>query len=477
MASASKPGRAGLVAVIAVAALARFGVALWAGGRFRPVGDAVYYSTLAGRLAEGLGYTWRWPDGAVTYAAHYPVGYPALLSAAYRLAGASPAAAGALAALLGVAGAAAMHRAALASLGPRAALGAGLAVALDPAIVFYTPAIMTEGVTASLLAISAGLAVGARAARPGRAPLFAALAGLVLGAATLVRPQSLLFAPFFGALAAPAGAPWRARARDAAITGALALAACLPWTARNCARMGRCALVSFNGGWNLLIGATPSAKGTWAPLEVPEACRLVFDEAAKDACFGRVAREQIARAPLEWLAGWPAKWSSTFDYPGASPWYLHDANPQAFPDAAKQALAAVEVGSARLALFVCLIALGLAPGPRRRARALVALAGAFGVVGAFGAPAYAAYLALVAGAALLGPAIVQERPLAALAALVVAGTLLVHGVFFGAGRYALVAAPFLMALAGASVASAPAGRALAGLAGLAGRARRAPSAR
>ncbi|MCU0687939.1 MAG: hypothetical protein MUF34_37790 [Polyangiaceae bacterium] len=68
----SKPGRAGLVAVVVIAALARFGVVAWARGRFPPLGDGVYYHTLALRLAEGLGYTWRWPDGAVTYAAHGP---------------------------------------------------------------------------------------------------------------------------------------------------------------------------------------------------------------------------------------------------------------------------------------------------------------------------------------------------------------------------------------------------------------------
>ncbi|HEU4538447.1 MAG TPA: hypothetical protein VFS00_30210, partial [Polyangiaceae bacterium] len=370
-------------------------------------------------------------------------------------------------------------RAAWGGAGSRAALGAGLAVALDPALVFYTPALMTEGVTASLLALAAWAAIGARGAAAERAPRFAALTGLVLGVATLVRPQSLLFAPGFGALAAPNGAGWRGRARGAAIATALALATCLPWTLRNCQRMNRCALVSLNGGWNLLIGATPSAKGTWAPLEVPEACRLVFDEAAKDACFGRVARERIAEAPLAWLSALPAKWASTFDVPGAAPWYLHDSNPQAFPDGAKLALAAAEIATARVALVVCLLALGLAPGPRRGARALVAAGGLVGAVGAFGAHAYLGYLALVAAAALFGAALVRERPLAALGALVVAGTALVHGAFFGAGRYALVVAPFVMALAGASAAApwASGGAWRSALGRLAARARRAPSTR
>ena len=76
-------------AVLAAALAARLGVVLWAHARFPAAGDGFYYDTVARRIAQGDGYTWLWPDGAVTYAAHYPVGYPALLGAAYALFGAS----------------------------------------------------------------------------------------------------------------------------------------------------------------------------------------------------------------------------------------------------------------------------------------------------------------------------------------------------------------------------------------------------
>ncbi|MFX8696456.1 hypothetical protein ABTM58_20720, partial [Acinetobacter baumannii] len=72
----------------------------------------------------------------------------------------------------------------------------------------------------------------------------------------------------------------------AAIALGVALAVCAPWTARNCARMHRCALVSVNGGWNLLIGADLATEGGWSPIQVPDACKEVYDEAGKDACFG-----------------------------------------------------------------------------------------------------------------------------------------------------------------------------------------------
>jgi pimeloyl-ACP methyl ester carboxylesterase len=62
------------LAIAAVALVARLAVAVWAWNAIPPTADGHYYHVLATRLAEGHGYTWCWPDGAVTYAAHYPVG-------------------------------------------------------------------------------------------------------------------------------------------------------------------------------------------------------------------------------------------------------------------------------------------------------------------------------------------------------------------------------------------------------------------
>ena len=63
---------------LGVALLARFAVVAWASGRFPAADDGHYYDVLARRLVTGTGYTWLWPDGAVTFVGHYPVGYPAL---------------------------------------------------------------------------------------------------------------------------------------------------------------------------------------------------------------------------------------------------------------------------------------------------------------------------------------------------------------------------------------------------------------
>jgi 4-amino-4-deoxy-L-arabinose transferase-like glycosyltransferase len=436
--------------------VARFGVVAWAHGRFPPADDGTYYDTLARRLASGAGYTWLWPDGAVTAAAHYPVGYPAVLGLAYRLFGGSPTVAMIANALVGGAGACAtvtlgaeLRRARGDGDGAWLPLVAGLVVALHVALVPYTAALMTEGFTASILLAAAACASRARSAS--RAWPWILAAGVVMGVATLVRPQSLALAPVLGALAVGAdgavvgGAPAaRTRlARAAAVLG-IALACVAPWTARNCARMHSCALVSVNGGWNLLIGAQ-THTGAYEELKVPPECRTVWDEAAKDACFGRAARATIRAAPLSWLTRVPAKLAATFDYFGAAPWYLHDSNGAAFDADAKLRLGAAETLFCRLALLGALVAAARWPGARVAWRYGVASVGA---LGALTLHAWIGYVALVLCVGLLGRSAWGRAPLLLpWTAATIAATAAVHAAFFGAGRYGLVVVPFVAALA------------------------------
>jgi hypothetical protein len=421
----------------AIALVARALVVVWARGRFPPAADGFYYHTIGSRVAAGLGSTWEWPDGAVTYAAHYPIGYPALLALAYRIGGVAPSAAGVLNALIGTAGAIAAYRLAREATGPRLSFAAGVAVALHPALVMYTPALMTEGVTAALVTVGAAFA----ARRSVRATWGV---GIALGVATLVRPQSLLLAPVLGFLCCPARSLWTARMRRAVVAVLLAIAVCLPWTIRNCVRMHQCALVSFNGGWNLLIGAGPNATGTWAPVDVPEPCRTVWDEAKKDDCFGREARRMIAAAPGRWLHLIPARLAATFDYGGAPGYYLHASNSEAFDDRAKVALGAIETAYERLAWIGALVAVALAPGSRRRLRMALSLL-SIGLL--FQLHAYLAAAGLLLALALLGPSLVEGAVIYPATLAVLFATFLVHAVFFGAGRYAMVSYPLVTALA------------------------------
>ncbi|MGA3119542.1 MAG: hypothetical protein ABSF69_02130 [Polyangiaceae bacterium] len=437
------PRRADAWFSLAVALVVRLAVVAWAHGRFPAVEDGHYYDILARRLASGAGYTWLWPDGMITYAAHYPVGYPAILAAGYAIFGASTTVAMLIQAGLGAAGAYATH-----SLvdGPGVArwrpLAAALAVALHPALVPYTVAIMTEGVTASLLLVAAAFA--ARASASERAAPWLVALGIVMAAATLVRPQSLILAPMFGVFGAKAAAARAQRLARAAAVTAIALACIAPWTARNCWRMHRCALVSVNGGWNLLIGAT-TPSGGWAPVTVPAACSTVWDEAAKDSCFQRSALSEIAHAPEAWLARAPAKVAMTLDYFGAAPWYLHASNAGAFDDDARIVLLSFETIVCRLFLLGALVASARADGARMRARKGVAFAGAAATLTVHG---WLGYVGVLTCLVLVGWRSLTRAPLVLpTTAAVILATVATHAAFFGSGRYGLVVAPFVGALA------------------------------
>jgi len=427
--------------VIAVALAARLAVVAWAASAIPPTADGTYYHRVATRIAEGHGYTWLWPDGAVTHAAHYPVGYPGMIAGAYALLGPRPVWAMLLNALLGAAAAWGVWELVGVSIGRRLALAAALAVALHPALVPYTAALMTEGVTTALLVVAAAFAVRARGRASGWRWL--AACGLAMGLATLVRPQSIALAPVLGALSLAGDAALRPRLGRAAAVLALALAVCAPWTARNCVRMDRCALVSVNGGWNLAIG-TQTVDGAWKEIVVPEACREVFAEAAKDRCFGDAALGVIAAAPGAYLARAPAKLRATFDYFGAAPWYLHAANPERFPYRAKVALGAVETLVSRLLLAAALVAVMRWEGRRRTARLVVC---GLGLLACLLVPGFLAYLACVVAIGLLGLREMAKVPILGISFAVLLATAGIHVVFFGAGRYGLVVVPFVAGLA------------------------------
>ncbi len=278
--------------VLAVAAVARGAVVAWAWGKFPAVEDGHYYDYYAARLAEGGGYTWVWPKGDATYAAHYPVGYPALLAPLYALFGASTNVAMLFNAALGVASAYAMFRLLVRATSERSATLGASVYAIHPALLFYVPAVMTEGVTTSLLVIAAWLASEARTSE--RAWRWRAASGIVMGIATLVRPQSVVLAPLLGLLSTEAA--WRGRVVAGVAVGAIAITCCLPWTARNCVRMHRCALVSVNGGWNLLIGEG-STDGGWSKIDVPPSARPSGTKPARTSASATPPSEPSPRHP------------------------------------------------------------------------------------------------------------------------------------------------------------------------------------
>jgi hypothetical protein len=430
--------------VALLALVVRLGVVAFAAGRFPPADDGTFYQEIAGRIARGLGYTWAWPDGSVTFAANYPVGYPALLGAFYALTGARVGVAMLLNAVLGALASGAAVVLGSRGHGPRDGLFAGLIVALEPALVFYTPALMTEAVAGELLVIAGAIATVERA----RPALRYAGAGLVLGVATLVRPEMLLVAPVVGALGEWRAPSVRRTVLAAALVTGTTLAVCAPWTARNCLRLDRCAFVSANAGQNLLIGTSALGRGGWVPLDrvgVPAVCRTEWGEGGKDRCFGAAALAVIGAEPLAWLALVPAKLGVTFDYGTAAAYYLGASNPTLVGERAKTVLGAFELVGQRLVLVLAALALVRAPGPRFALRRWLGL----GCAGLACVPAAWLAFALLVALGLTFGKNLWKWPAASLAVAAVFSTMLTHAVFFGAGRYSLVCLPALGVLAGA----------------------------
>lgn len=449
----------GIGFVFLVALFVRALVVLWADGRVPPAADGTFYDTVARRIALGQGYSWLWPDGTVTNAAHYPIGYPGLLGIAYRLLGADVGVAFWVNAFVGAAAAPLSYllgRSAALRLGhdraERVAVVSGLLVALLPSLWLYTPALMTEGPILTLLLAAAVLAdrLDERLRAQGKVGLLWFALGLVLGVSTLFRPQSIVFAPLFP-LVLSGGASFRRRVTGMLCVTAVAFAVVLPWTARNCAKMDRCTFVSANGGWNLLIGTFPEGKGGFAPVDgerVPEECREVFPEVAKDQCFGRAGVRRISEHPVAWLGLIPDKLRVTFDYTGVAAEYLLRAG--ALAERGHLVMGGLEIVSQRL---LCLLALlGFLRG-KRLSRASWVLS--FGVaLGLLGLGAYLGQLCFLLLLVSQGQrAATHER----LLALTLAVTVGIHAAFFGAGRYSLPLLPFFAPLAALSLVRARGG--------------------
>ena len=365
-----------------------------------PRWDGHFYARFAEAIARGDGYAVVSAHAAPRPTAFYPVGYPAALAAALGVAADARVAAAlvnVLSALVAVAAVVAVaHRAG----GERSATRAGVAYALYPGAVLWCGAAMTETLHGALLALALAATALPRAEAARRGGALAA--GLALGAATLVRPQSLLLLP----LATLGARSLRGRGLALALACFGAAAVVGPWTARNCARLDACALVSTNGGSNLLIGTFPDARGGYRRPAADDGCADVRGEVRRDRCMTQVARERIREDPARWLALGAMKLGGTFLWEHDPVSYLRGARRDRF-------------------------------GPLAYG-ALVALCTA-----AWWALLAAAWRALGRGGDNDASGVATRFAVGALAA-----TAFTHGVFLGADRYHLIVVPLLCVVAG-----------------------------
>jgi len=443
------------LAVFMTALLPRLFVAIaWAK---EPVWDGHYYHFGAERIARGLGYS----EDVLSHGqllwkpwVHYPVGYSAVLGFFYRIFGSELVVAPVINALTGALLVAVVHRVARYYLSrDRARVAAGLS-ALHPGLIAYAAVVMTEPLAALLLLGAGHAALHFR----GRWQAIA-FAGALLGLATLVRPASLLAGPLL--MFTQPKPVWQAAARAAAAT-AVALVVVLPWTIRNCQRMDGCALVSTNGGWNLAFGAI-TETGRFQTLRAADGCPIVTGQVQQDRCWAEVGRAKIMAAPWAWLAKAPLKLGQTFDHESFAIEYLHEADPDSWPEARR--VAARELLTAFHRLVLSVAALSVVAWPRRSAltrltrHAFLAQLGLGLLVLGITAYAWLSDSHPFYPLALLIP-LVAALPLPGRPEQVGAGgyvlsllgvTALTHVVFFGEDRYHLVVTPLLCILSAAAL--------------------------
>jgi 4-amino-4-deoxy-L-arabinose transferase-like glycosyltransferase len=448
-AAAEAPGSSGGVDVAftfvvgAVALLPRLFVALaWPR---EPVWDGHYYHFGAMRMAQGLGYsddivvngvrTWHpW--------AHYPVGYSALLAAAYRVFGSGLLVAPVVNAVIGTLLVLVVHRLALRAMTVNRARIAASITALHPGLIAYSAVLMNETLCALLVLGAAWIAVR-RLRWSGTV-----LAGILFGLATLVRPSTLLAAPFI-ALIFPL--PRTSALLRGAVVTIVTVLTVLPWTYRNCRVMDGCALVSTNGGWNLAIGAlTPT--GRFHPLRASDGCPVVTGQVQQDRCWAEVGVATIARDPLRWVGLVPSKLAQTYDHESFAIEYLREADPEGWPEPRRVAGRALLTVFHQLLLVVAALGLIALPSPRRVGSAGTVVQTTL-LLGVLGFAAHAAggqehpFWVLAALLPFLGLLPLPGAPPASTVERFLLGwifvTTLTHAVFFGDDRYHLVVTPAL----------------------------------
>jgi hypothetical protein len=215
------------------------------------------------RLAIG------WTRGAPPVA-NWPMGYPALLGEAYRVAGADPHVGEVLNLAFVLVGAALLAAWVSVLAGTAAAALAVALLAVAPSQLLFmllvgTESVFTTATIAAVLLVTLTIRSLRRGERPRRTIALAAAAGIVLGVAAWVRPTSLVLALVLAAL--PLLVPGR-RARDGA-TAALAIALgvavmLVPVVAVNKAYLDRWSpSSSLFAGWQLYLGANVGTMGRW----------------------------------------------------------------------------------------------------------------------------------------------------------------------------------------------------------------------
>jgi len=217
--------------------------------------------------------------------------------------------------------------------------------------------------------------------------------------------------------------------------------------------MDRCTLVSTNGGWNLAIGSFPRATGRFETLRSSDGCAVVTGQVQQDACWRDLALATIRADPMRWLGLVPKKLSYTFDHESFQVEYLHEADPDRWPEERRRVGRGWLTAAHRLLLTTA--AFSIVPRPSFVRKGLAPTLALGLIVAAVALAAWYRdddpFYLLAVSTALLGllaaPRWTAPGPVLRWALLSLSGTLITHAVFFGEDRYHIVVTPMLCIMA------------------------------
>jgi 4-amino-4-deoxy-L-arabinose transferase-like glycosyltransferase len=272
-------GDRALWAILAVALLLRLAVVVTTPD-FVPVGDPADYNRIGTAIAVTGGYPATQIAEPGGRSAFRPPGYPLLLGAVYKVAGAqSWTAARLVGALLGVASVLLLYLLVVRLYSPRLARWSAWIAALAPPLVYLNGTLLSESLFIPLM-LGMALCVTAQRQRGGGLGL-AAAAGLLLGAAIMTRSNGLsLMLPL--ALGVAGGPGLVRRLVGVVVAGLCVLVVLTPWTVRNENAFGRFlplgaqAGFTMAGQWNSVAEAPGDFNAVWQlPQNVPEYAPLL----------------------------------------------------------------------------------------------------------------------------------------------------------------------------------------------------------
>jgi 4-amino-4-deoxy-L-arabinose transferase-like glycosyltransferase len=273
-------------------------------GRTNPgPNDTLFYQSAAFSLAEGRGFATLFGEPT----AHWPPGFPFIVSIAYRVFGIHTSLGLAVNVVLSTATVGLLYLVAERMMGRREARVAGVAMALLPGAIFFTGLWLSETTYMFILVAFLALVVFLPDRR-----WTAVLLGVAVGLAALTKGEGLVLAVI------PIAAWWGAGSRRTWAVRSAVLIACAaltiaPWTIRNASVMDAFVPVATNASTTLWSGHNDQANGgpTYAPpsllARIPEKLSSQQHEVAEARLLRREAVKWATHHPLQELLLIPKK--------------------------------------------------------------------------------------------------------------------------------------------------------------------------